>query len=53
MTEQVNEDLYKVFLGFLEDFFRLEMSEFWNKYDGSTLLPSLTSMFPNSADEDI
>ena len=53
MTEQVDEHLYKAFLGFLEDFFRLDMAEFWNKYDGSTLLPSLTSMFPNSADEDI
>ena len=42
-TEEVDCELYDDFKLFLQDFFKLEMSEFWEKYDGSSLGSSDTT----------
>lgn len=42
---EVNEELYAKFKEFLSDFFKIDMNEFWKKYENSSLGSDV--MFPN------
>ena len=62
MTSNIDQDLQKTFFEFLEDFFKMDLNDFWQKYNGSELFSSekqshnsknLNIMFPNITDEDL